>query len=103
MNEEEEKSNLTSPNEIFDAAKKMMLNGREPSSERDWERIVSFFAVNLADGLEESGTHLLCKIFNVPLTDKTINKIVKFQTGEKKKEKLKKVGGPKEGSYDAQI
>lgn len=82
-----------SPNEMFKAAKDMMLQGREPKTEEDWMKLVNFFAVNIADGLELPAVLLLCKIFDVPLTEKQITYIVMKQIESKAKDRLKRAKG----------
>ncbi len=77
---------LVSPNEMLEAGKAQMLDGREPSNKEDWEILFNFFAVNIANGLEEQVCLLLGKIYNVPLTDDEIKSIVQFQHVFKVKE-----------------
>lgn len=87
------KGRLRSPNEMFKAAKDIMLNGREPATPEDWMRIVNFFACNIADGLELPATELFCKIFSVPLKPEQIKYIVGEQIKLKKREKMKRIKG----------
>lgn len=77
---------LVSPNEMLEAGKIQMLDGKEPSNKEDWVMLFNFFAVNIANGLEEQACLLLGKIYGVPLTDDEIKSIVQFQHAEKVKE-----------------
>ncbi len=72
-----------SPNELFEEAKVIMLKGREPESEEDWARIVNFFAANISPTLAQAATSLMCKMYNVPLSEEYITKIVQFQLDHK--------------------
>lgn len=77
---------LVSPNEMLEAGKKQMLDGREPSSKEDWVMLFNFFAINISQGLEEQTCLLLGKMYDTPLTDDEIKTIAQFQHAEKIKE-----------------
>lgn len=79
----------TSPNELFEAAKDAMLDGREPKTPRDWALIINFIAYNIADGLELPATLLMAKLLGAPLGEDYIERIVKHQVDLKKREKSK--------------
>jgi hypothetical protein len=70
---------MVSPNELFEAGKRITLDGRNPESRKDWVKMVSFWALNIHSGLEESACQLLAKIFRAPLSEEEIVKIVEFQ------------------------
>lgn len=72
-----------SPNDMFLAAQRMMLDGREPASEEDWFKVVNFFAANIATEVALSGVRLMCLLYNCPLTDVQIAKITEFQIAHK--------------------
>lgn len=76
-------SQLRSPDEMFTAAKSFMLDGREPSTHKDWELVMNFFASNIAKGVEESACRLLKMIYDIPLDDDLINQIAEFQRNRK--------------------
>jgi len=61
------------------AAKEHMLEGREPSSQEDWELIVNFMAHNIAGGLELAAMKLLKRILEIPLDDLAIKMICEYQ------------------------
>lgn len=81
---------LRSPNEMFEAGKRIMLNGREPETPKDWMKLVNFFAYNIADGLELPATKILAKVLGAPLGEDTIEKIVNSQIKLKYKERMEK-------------
>ena len=74
---------FVSPNEMLAAAKDFMLQGREPVNRQDWQLIVNFFAVNVASGMEEPCVQLVMKLYNHPLTEEDITKIVSYQVERK--------------------
>lgn len=75
--------NWVSPNQMMEAAKKHMLEGREPQSQEDWAQVVNFFAANIMKGMEEVCVPLVCKLFDVPLPDEFIIEVCKFQMERK--------------------
>ena len=70
-----ENGRLVSPQEMLDAAKDVMLEGKEPANATDWAMIVNFMALNIATGLEEPALKLLKHIFDIPLPDEYIEAI----------------------------
>jgi len=78
-------SQLRSPNELFEKAKEVMLDGAVPKTQEDWCLVVNFWAKNIAYGLEESACILLAQIFEAPLHADLVAEIAKFQM-EKKRE-----------------
>jgi hypothetical protein len=81
---EQEKSNLVSPQRMFDEGKRIMLGGRNPESRDDWSKMVNFWAANIHTGLEKSACRLLAKIFNAPLSEEDVTKIAEFQMSRKR-------------------
>ena len=75
---------LISPDELHQAACDTMLDGRTPTSPKDWVLVVNFYAVNIAKEVQPSATVLICKIMDCPLPEKYILDIVNFQIQEKK-------------------
>ena len=64
-----------SPYEILEAAKDNMLEGREPQSRLDWIYVVSFFSVNVNKATGLRAVSFLCKLFDIPLTEKEVEYI----------------------------
>jgi hypothetical protein len=69
---------LVSPNDMIAAAKKDMLEGREPQSHEDWLKLMDFCVVNVRLGVRESCCRLLNMIFDMGISDKVITKIIEF-------------------------
>lgn len=82
--------NWVSPNEIMQAAKDQMIDGREPESEEDWCRIVNFLAVNVARELAPEATVLCMKLYNCPLEERVIRGIVRLQLRAREEEGAKR-------------
>jgi hypothetical protein len=82
MDTNQKEGTWRSPNEMFDAAKTMMLDGREPIDERDWELIVNFLAANVHPDVATAAVPLVCMLFDCPLRKQTIQDIVAFQRRE---------------------
>ena len=70
---------MVSPNEMFEAAKDTMLDGREPNSNADWAKIMNFVAYNVTREIAMSVCVLFAKMYGCPLENETIEAIVKFQ------------------------
>jgi hypothetical protein len=70
---------IVSPDEILNAAKAQMLDGREPESKDDWALIVNFIAHNIAPEIALNGCLLMRTIYEMPLSDYDVTEIVKFQ------------------------
>jgi hypothetical protein len=83
-------SRFVSPNELFQAAKDCYLKGKDPQNDDEWALVVNFWAFNIGDGLEEVVGLLLPKLYNCPLSEDTIKRIVAFQIRSKAKGKGKK-------------
>lgn len=75
---------LISPNELHQAAKDQMLDGREPVTDKDWQLCANFWAANIAAGLEVAATPLVGMIFDCPLGKETLIKIAEFQASKKR-------------------
>ena len=83
---------FVSPQDMMDAAKRIMLEGKEPSSKHDWIQVINFFAVNIHPGLEQAACKLLKMIYDIPLEDDSIDAICLFQSKRKEEaEKWEKV------------
>lgn len=74
---------LVSPNQLHEAAKLHMLNGRDPVSKDDWSRCANFLAFNIEKGLEVTALPLLGMILEYPLTRDEMIKIAEYQMGKK--------------------
>lgn len=83
------KENWVSLNEIFEAAKQHMLNGRDPKTPKDWALIINFIAYNISAGLELPATKLIARLFGAPLGEKYIEDIVNHQIDLNKRDKRK--------------
>ena len=70
---------LTSPNDLMEAAKEHMLDGRDPESEEDWAKVVQFWAYNISHDCVYPATRLVARIFNCPLSDEDIDTYVAIQ------------------------
>lgn len=70
--------NLVSPQQLMDAAKQQMLDGREPQTRQDWMKVVNFFAANV-DPRCAAAVEIVCALFDVPLTRAQVAEIVEFQ------------------------
>ncbi len=69
---------LVSPNAMLAAAKKEMLEGREPESREDWLLIMNFMVVNCLLGLRLSCCKLMVKLFDMPISDSDVEQIVEY-------------------------
>lgn len=72
-----------SPNELLEAAKEHMLQGREPASRYDWRLVLNFMAVNISAGLEVPACQLLANIYEMPFTPTEVEAIANFQAQQK--------------------
>lgn len=68
-----------SPNEVKADAERLMLNGREAQSHRDWQLVVNCWAANFPKDLAEVECLVCAKIFDCPLAEDEIKQIVAFQ------------------------
>jgi hypothetical protein len=80
-----EPSTFHSPNDMLAAGKQIMLEGREPQSQRDWYLIMNFLAGNVHHSVALSACQLLAHIYEMPLTDAEVEAIVNFQLQERAK------------------
>ena len=72
---EETKGKWTSPNDLMEGAKEMMLAGREPESNTDWMLIVNFLVVNIKKELALPATQLMLKLYDIPVTEEQVEEI----------------------------
>lgn len=63
---------LTSPQEMFNAACEMMLGGREPKTQNDWELVIDFFTVNVVPSVRETAIPFVMMLFECPMTPEEI-------------------------------
>jgi hypothetical protein len=75
---------LVSPDEMIEAAKKDMLDGREPASIDDWARVMNYCAFNVQSEVASSACKLIARIYNMPLTDDLVENIVQFQLARRR-------------------
>lgn len=78
---------MVSPNDMMEAAKVAMINGRDPQSEIEWIMLVNFFAFNMPIEVAENGCLLMKTIFDIPLDDETIIGIAERQNESKAKDR----------------
>lgn len=74
---------FVSPNEMLDAAKVHMLEGRDPESRDDWIRVMNFMALNVHKDVAKPACRLLAMIYSMPLTEAEVDKIVDHQQQQK--------------------
>ena len=67
-----------SPQQLYDAGKKMMLENKEPVNTKDWQLLVNFFCVNVDRHIGSVAIKLICKIFDCPLPDEQIEDIFAY-------------------------
>ena len=70
---------LISPNEILEQGKQIMLEGRDPESKEDWVLIMNFLAANINSDIADSACKIIVKLYDIPLSDEEVSKIVNFQ------------------------
>ena len=85
MPNERSSGHMTSPKQLLDDAKRVMLDGREPASRHDWQLIMNFVAGNITEGLETQ----VCGFFKMlypecMLTKEECEEIGAFQAQAKK-------------------
>jgi len=78
---------LFSPNELLEAAKRHVLNGTDPKSKEDWQRVMNFMAFNVHESVALSACRLLASIYDMPLTESEVKQIVEFQLKSKSETK----------------
>lgn len=72
-------SHLVSPNEMMEAAKAQMLEGREPQSEDDWLRLANFIAFNVHPDIVHPVLKIFKAIYDIPLTEEQLTKVADYQ------------------------
>lgn len=70
---------LRTPDEMFEQAKEVMLDGRDPASKEEWALIVNCWAVNVYPSVAYDAIDLLRVLYDVPLSREECSAIVKFQ------------------------
>ena len=88
MSQANEQGTFRSPDEVLAAAKDAMLEGREPETEQDWAKIVNFMAANIHEGTRLPAIQLICKLYDIPLSEGYIENIVAFQSLPAEDQKL---------------
>jgi len=79
-------STLRSPNEIYEAARKEMLNGRQVSTREDAWRVMNFFAYNVRHDIAEAGCQVLRILYpelEAHMTRDDVRDIVAYQLERK--------------------
>ena len=76
--------NMISPNELHDAAKKHMLEGKEPVTDHEWSLCVNFWAANILPDFAILTANLMAKIYKCPLKEETVEEIAFFQAERKR-------------------
>jgi hypothetical protein len=79
---------MISPNDLQANAIKVMLEGKEPVTERDWQLCVNFWAANVSVA-EIEICKLMRRIFNCPISDEDIAEIATFQVKKKGEKRAK--------------
>ena len=80
MSDEEAPSGRwVSPNDMLQAAKEHMLEGRDPASNEEWAKVVNFVAFNVGAGIEQSICELFRMIFDIPLDEESVREIAEYQ------------------------
>ena len=80
MSDEEAPSGRwVSPNDMLQAAKEHMLEGRDPASNEEWTKVVNFVAFNVGAGTEQSICELFRMIFDIPLDEESVREIAEYQ------------------------
>ena len=85
MSSEKEKGRWVSPNDMMKEAKEQMLEGRVPSTRKDWMLVVNFVAANVQKGLEVDCCKIFRLIFDIPLSENDVYEIAQYQLARKKK------------------
>ena len=88
MSQASEQPTFLSPNEILAAAKDAMLEGREPETEQDWAMVVNFMAANIHEDTRGPAVQLICKLYDIPLSEGYVENIIAFQNLPAEDQKL---------------
>ena len=78
---------VRSPYELLGAAKKHMLDGREPVTQEDYQKLLNFVAYNTAEGIEEDLTPFFAKLYEMPVDEATCREIGRYQARKKRQER----------------
>lgn len=76
---------FVSPNEMMEVGKKMMLQGRDPTSMDDWVQLANFWAFNISSDVGVAGIHLVAMCMNCPLSRDELTIIWDYQVEAKRK------------------
>lgn len=79
-------SRFVSPNEMFEAAKELQLEGREPETVRDWYLIANFFAFNIQIDSVQPALRVMGMIFDMPIPTEQLDKIAEFQINKRREQ-----------------
>ena len=71
-----------SPKEMMEAAKKEMIGGHEPESEKDWYLVMNFAAANIHHKLSSAALELFGMIYDCPLQKEELIEIWDFHNKE---------------------
>lgn len=74
---------LRSPNEVMQAAKDHMLEGKDPESYKDYMLVMNFIAANVDQSVAHSACQVMAMIYDMPLSQDTVAEIVDFQLSRK--------------------
>jgi len=80
---------MISPNEALQHAKDLMLEGAEPETREDWEKVMNCLAFNIHPDVSASACKLLARIYRMPLQDWEIEEICQFQKIQRAREDAK--------------
>ena len=75
---------LRTPDEMMAGAREQMLDGREPSTRKDWQLVFNFLAANILPEAQPACLYLLAMMYDCPLTRPEIAEISEFQVKERK-------------------
>jgi len=76
-------SRLRTPDEMLASAKEHMLNGRDPVTREDWQRVINFVAFNTTPEAADAVCRLMRMIYEIPLSEDDIHAIVLFQNARR--------------------
>lgn len=74
---------MISPNDLHQAAIRMQLGGKTPSTHREWMLCVNFWAFNVEKGLEVSLCKVMKMLYHCPLSDAQVESIARYQQARK--------------------
>jgi hypothetical protein len=70
---------LASPDEVMEAAKREMLDGREPVTSEDYQQILNFVAHNIVPQYAVSVCRLMVTLYDMPVPDDLVVEIAEHQ------------------------